>query len=101
MKDSATREKHDARKSALGSLLNAASGKKDIVRCLSLVDPVRSDSGNVLILKSQTRPHLEALATFMGVADPNYKVFSNREKLAAVIMRRFNQLDRMESLLGS
>lgn len=90
--DSATREKHDARKSALGSLLNAASGKREIVRCLSLVVPVKSDHYNALTLKTQTRPQLEALAKFMGIAETNNRVFSNREKLAVAVMRRFNQL---------
>ena len=92
MSDSASREKLDARKSTLGHLLSSASGNQEVVRCLSLIDPALPDTSIAAVLAKQSRPSVEAVASVMGISDPGQRIFSNREKLAAVIMRRFNQL---------
>ena len=92
MSDSASREKLDARKSTLGHLLSSASGNQEVVRCLSLIDPALPDTSIAAVLAKQSRASVESVASLMGISDPGQRIFSNREKLAAVIMRRFNQL---------
>ena len=80
------------RVSTLGHLLSEATGQADIVHGLSQFTPAKGDRENVSILKQLSRPSLEALALFLGIVDPGNKNFSNKEKLAMGVVRRFNQL---------
>ena len=86
-------DKTDPRNLVVGSLLEKASGRSNLIRCLSVLDFKKSDKVVIDSLAQQKRELLESLAAFMGIHDPgNTKLYRNRTKLSYSIVRRFSQL---------